>query len=270
MVRKNMALDTLNPRQVLVQINGKQWTCSVANTYIELVTGLSGMPSIPSGTGMLFDLGYDYKTIQIDMTGMLFPLDIIFINSTQGVVGVMQNVEPGETDVRLENEQLPGARCFLEVNAGEAEGIEDGDNVAIQGYAQPTQLDVSNLMNYMVIMVFVVMMFRMVDKALELPEERTKLPPVKPPPGYVPVGAAKKAPARATEEEELRERKLALESKGREIAKEADVEFVRLDEGWQSKYATLKYWFRDPKGNEIIARDLEELKWKLGRDLTKT
>jgi hypothetical protein len=212
---------------------------------------------------MLFDLGADYKNIQIDMTRMLFPLDIIFINSTQGVVGVLHNVQPGETDVRLENEQLPGARCFLEVNAGEAEGIEDGDNVDIQGYIQPAQFDIiSTLVNYMFYLIFIVMMFKVVDKALEEPKELPKLPPLKPPPGYVPIGTPRKAPATA-EEEELQKRKLALESKGKEIAKEAGVEFLRLEEGWQPRYATVRYWFKDSKGREIIATDLEELKWKL-------
>jgi hypothetical protein len=118
---------------------------------------------------MLFDLGADYKTIQIDMTRMLFPLDIIFINSTQGVVGVMHNVQPGETDVRLENEQLPGARCFLEINAGEAEGIEAGDFVNIQGYTQPAQFNVNTLINFMGIAMILFMMMRVVGQALEEP-----------------------------------------------------------------------------------------------------
>lgn len=125
------------PGQAVVTINSKQWAVNVASTYAELTTGLSGIASIPAGTGMLFDLGSDQKYIQIDVSSMLFPLDIIFINSTQGIVGVMHNVQPRERDVRLENEAYPGARYFLEVNAGEAEGIEVGDSVNIQGAVQP-------------------------------------------------------------------------------------------------------------------------------------
>jgi len=231
------------PGQAIITINGKQWNVVVANTLTELQTGQSGVESIPPQTGMLFDLGYDYKTIQIDMTQMLFPLDIIFINSTQGVVGVMHNVQPGETDVRLENEILPGARCFLEVNAGEAEGIEVGDNVNIQGYTQPAQLNIGSLIGIIGVIVMGIMMF----KALAEPKERPKLPP---------------APLPRVEEE-LQERKLALEDKGREIARETGVEFVRLETGWEAKYATPRYWFRDPRGIEIIATDLKELKEKL-------
>ena len=175
------------PGQAIVTIREKKWTCSVANTLAEFTQGLSGVSSIPAGTGMLFDLGYDQKTIEIDMSKMLFPLDIIFINSTQGVVGVMNNIEP-PLPAELDNEVLPGARLFLEVNAGEAQGIEDGDNVDIQGYTQPTQLDISSLMNFMLIMVVVIMMFKMVDRALEEPKERPRmLYPGKIPPGYKPV-----------------------------------------------------------------------------------
>ncbi len=132
------------PGQAIVSIRDKQWTCSVANTFTELTTGLSGVESIPPQTGVLFDLGVDENSIQINMLQMLFPLDIIFINSAQGgVVGVMSNVQPGWTDVRFEATTIPGARFFLEVNAGEALGIEDGDLVNIQGYPQASAPQIS-------------------------------------------------------------------------------------------------------------------------------
>jgi uncharacterized membrane protein (UPF0127 family) len=232
------------PGQAVVAIRDKQWSVTVANTYAELTTGLSGVESIPSQTGMLFDLGYDSKTIQVDMSRMLFPLDIIFINSTQGVVGVMQNVEPGQS-AELDNEALPGARCFLEVNAGEAEGIEDGDSVNIQGYAQPAQFDIGSLINIGLILVMSVVMFKVVGRTLELPKERPAIP------------------TRITEEEQLQEKKQTLENRGREIARAAGVEFLRVDKGWEAKYAVPRYWFRDTKGNEIIATDIKELKEKL-------
>jgi len=161
--------------QAIIIIRDKQWTVSIANTYTELVTGLSGAQSIPSGTGVLFDLGTDYKTIQIDMTRMLFALDIVFINSTHGVVGVMHNVQPNLREVSFENNGLPGARCFLEVNAGEAEGIEVGDNVNIQGYTQPAQLDITSIVNFMAIATIIVMMGRLAIRVLEGPMGRPVL-----------------------------------------------------------------------------------------------
>jgi uncharacterized membrane protein (UPF0127 family) len=163
------------PGQAIVTIRDKQWSAFVANTTAELTSGLSGVESIPAQTGMLFDLGYDWQTIQIDMTRMLFPLDIVFINSTQGVVGVMHNVQLGEADVRFENVNVPGARWFLEINAGEAEGISVGDNVAIQGNIAPAQLNLTSLLNYAVIMMMVIFVGRMAIRAVSPPKPELEL-----------------------------------------------------------------------------------------------
>ena len=174
------------PGQAVVTIKGKQWSVSVANTLAELTTGLSGVENLPPQTGMLFDLGYDQKYIAINMSQMLFPLDIIFINSTRGVVGVLQNVPPGQ-DAYFNNQALPGARCFLEVNAGEAEGIAVGDPVTIQGYAQTTtQFNIGSLTNIMVAVMLTTWMVKMVDKTLA-PKPVRLLGGGKLPPGYKPV-----------------------------------------------------------------------------------
>jgi len=117
------------PGQVVVTIKDKQWQCDVAHTPQELVSGLSGVENIPPATGMLFDMGWDYPVIDIYTDEMLFPLDIIFINSAYGVIEVLRNVRPGGEAI-FQGE--PGARFFLEVNAGEAEGIEVDDGVLYQ------------------------------------------------------------------------------------------------------------------------------------------
>jgi uncharacterized membrane protein (UPF0127 family) len=121
------------PGQAVVTVKDRQWFVGVASTYSELAQGLSGISSIPSGTGILFDMGVDRGYVQINMSRMLFALDIIFINSSVGVVGVMHEVQPNEREVIFDHTSSPGARYFLEVTAGEAEGIEDGDDVVIQG-----------------------------------------------------------------------------------------------------------------------------------------
>ena len=123
--------------QGIVIVEASQWSVWLATTPTEMTQGLSSMESIPPGSGMLFDLGVDYQQIQINMLSMLFPLDIIFINSSKGVVGVLHNVQPGETDVRFEAVNIPGARYFLEVNALEASNIEYGNTVNISGNVQP-------------------------------------------------------------------------------------------------------------------------------------
>ena len=148
------------PGQAIVTISDKQWTCSVANTFTEVTTGLSGVESLDEGEGMLFDLGLDYSQIDIDMSRMLFPLDIIFINSNRGVVGVLHDVQPGE-EASLSNETSPGARFFLEINAGEAEGIEVGEEVQIQG--DITENNLSPIMSYLPIFMVLIMGMTMVS-----------------------------------------------------------------------------------------------------------
>ena len=116
------------PGSATVTIGEKQWTVDVAASPDELQAGLGGVESIPANTGMLFDLGSE-QTIQVTTEPMLFNIDIIFINEALEVVDVVENVAPGY----LVTEETP-VRYFLEVNAGEAEGIESGDSVEITGY----------------------------------------------------------------------------------------------------------------------------------------
>ena len=97
----------------------------LATTYAELTVGLGGQLSIPAGSGMLFDLGSE-QTIQVTTVPMLFPLDIAFFSEEFVTTEVYLNIEPGYLVTSL----LP-ARYFLEVSAGELEGIESGDTVNI-------------------------------------------------------------------------------------------------------------------------------------------
>lgn len=114
------------PGQAIVTIGARYWTVALATTPEELTQGLGGVASIPPGTGMLFDLGSD-QIITVITVPMLFPLDIVFIHSAQGVVGVARGVPPSF----LVTSDGP-ARFFLEVNAGEAEGVQAGASVLIE------------------------------------------------------------------------------------------------------------------------------------------
>jgi len=107
--------------QAIITIKDKQWTVDVASTYSELTQGLGGLPEMTPMTGMLFDLGFE-QTIEVTTVPMLFPLDIAFLTEDFSVAEVYAGVEPGY----LVTSQAP-ARYFLEVNAGELEGIEPGD-----------------------------------------------------------------------------------------------------------------------------------------------
>ncbi len=118
--------------QATVTVGANVWSVTVMTSAAELIAGLSGVSSIPPGTGMLFDLGGDSDYININMADMLFSLDIVFINSEQGVVGVLREVEPEDT-VAFDAGAGYGARYFMEVNAEEAESVNVGDDVNIEG-----------------------------------------------------------------------------------------------------------------------------------------
>ncbi len=112
--------------QVKIKITDKEWLASLSSTYFELVQGLGGIPEMDAGTGMLFDLGFT-QDITVTTEPMLFPLDIAFLSEDLVVTEIYRNVQPGY----LVHSTLP-ARYFIEVNAGEMEGIEIGNQVTVE------------------------------------------------------------------------------------------------------------------------------------------
>ena len=128
--------------QAIVTINTDIWSVEVMSSAAELISGLSGVSSIPASTGMLFDMGSDNDNISINMAEMLFHLDIVFINSEHGVVGVLREVEP-EDAAAFDAGTGYGARYFLEVNAEEAENVSVGDTVSIE-IAEEEEVDEGN------------------------------------------------------------------------------------------------------------------------------
>ncbi len=148
----------------VVTIGAKTWAVDVAATSAEITQGLSGVASIPVNTGMLFDMGGDLPSIAINSSEMLFNLDIIFINSTLGVVGILTNVSPADS---VTFELDVGARYFLEVNTGEALGMALGESVDISGYTPSTGLDITGIINLMITVMIVVMMMKSMSGAFE-------------------------------------------------------------------------------------------------------
>jgi len=79
---------------------------------------------------MLFDLGYT-RQVTVTTRPMLFDLDIVFLDDDLRVSGVFGNVPP-------DREITTECRYFLEVNAGEAAGVELGDQAQV--VCQPAEL----------------------------------------------------------------------------------------------------------------------------------
>ncbi len=128
------------PGTAILTVNENQWSVSLATTYAELTTGLSGLASLAPGTGMLFVLP-EKRQVTVDTSQMLFPIDIIFISESL-VIDVASNIEPGY----LVTEETP-CDMFLEVNAGEAAGVEVGDTVSTATIQEPG-FDWSQIMSF--------------------------------------------------------------------------------------------------------------------------
>jgi len=167
------------PGQAIVTIGEKQWTVSLATTFDELVTGLGGLPYLAPGSGMLFDTGAE-QWIEVTTEPMLFSLDIVFVSSDLVVMSVESDVAPGQTLRKY-------GHYFLEVNAGETEGIGIGDHVDMQLLVAPAQEWMGALTSWMMAIMGVVIVFSlaraMVSLALRKPKPPKALPPAERGPG---------------------------------------------------------------------------------------
>ena len=152
-----------------VTIKGITWNVDVATTPAERAAGLSGLAELAPGRGMLFDIGSNQLEIAINMDLMKFFLDIVFISESLLVQGMLWNVGPGEQNVLATFSEGPGARYFLEMNAGELVGITFDDPVVIVATSIPPSppTDISDLMGTMITMLIVVMMMTMMSKTVE-------------------------------------------------------------------------------------------------------
>lgn len=129
-------------RQAIITIDSNQWTVKVASTQTELMAGLAGRTSLTPSTGMLFILP-SAQQITVTTQNMLFPIDIIFIaNNT--VLDVASNIQPGYEVT----EETP-CDMFLEVNAGEAVEVSQGDTVSVE-YLSTVVDNISQIMSFAV------------------------------------------------------------------------------------------------------------------------
>jgi len=109
-----------------IAVKNKRWNINIATNPWELTQGLGGLSDMPVHEGMLFDLGMP-QTIQVTTVPMLFPLDIAFFSEDLKITEIYRDIQPGY----LVTSTSP-ARYFLEVNVGELEEIEIGDQATVE------------------------------------------------------------------------------------------------------------------------------------------
>ena len=99
-------IDRVYIRDVLVQ-------AEVVSTETRIEEGLGGRTSLPEGRGMLFAMSED-DTQHFWMKGMLFPIDIIWIENGR-VIGCEKNISPSDPRIFASPSD---AGYVLEVPAG--------------------------------------------------------------------------------------------------------------------------------------------------------
>lgn len=97
--------------------NGAEIIVEIADEAEEQSRGLSGRTELASNRGMLFIFN-ESVTQRFWMRDMLFPIDIIWLNSGT-IIGFEENVNPPIVDGILEIYESPGpVDMVMEVNAG--------------------------------------------------------------------------------------------------------------------------------------------------------
>ncbi len=130
--------------QVRVTMGSKEWLGSLASDPWEQIQGLGGVLEIAPRTGMLFDLGFE-QPITVTTEPMLFPLDIAFFSEDMVVTEIYRDVQSGY----IVTSTSP-ARYFLEVNAGELNGIDSGSQAAFELLAPESPMEASDWVSPMI------------------------------------------------------------------------------------------------------------------------
>lgn len=100
-----------------VKIKDKEFRVLPVIDSEEMKKGLSGKPKLSTGKGMLFHFG-EPQEITMNMVGMRYPLDMLFIDGERKVKSV-KTMKIGLNEVTVE-----GVMCVLEVNKGEGKDLE--------------------------------------------------------------------------------------------------------------------------------------------------
>jgi len=103
-----------------------QFLVDLARNPEEWTKGLSGRTQLPENHGLFF-IYSSTEPRSFWMKGMVFPIDIVYIDDSNSVVKIAKNVPPmmPDDDVKLYPSGTP-IKYALELNAGESSNIRTG------------------------------------------------------------------------------------------------------------------------------------------------
>lgn len=116
-----------------IYINDKEYNVQLAITEEEQEKGLQGCESLDQNAGMLF-VYETPQTVQFWMKDCSIPLDLIFIDETWEILGVVQG-EPNSEDIM----ECDDTKYVLELNANS--GVKEGDDVDLNMEDEDVELD---------------------------------------------------------------------------------------------------------------------------------
>lgn len=116
---------------------GRKKICQarIAKTIGELERGLSGIGRIGKKDGLLLVFPLEGRWMNgIWMAWMRFHIDLIFISSEKRIVGIERELKPISLNPKTWKIYFPKkkAKYALELNAGCAEGLNEGDLLDFQ------------------------------------------------------------------------------------------------------------------------------------------
>jgi uncharacterized membrane protein (UPF0127 family) len=124
--------------RVILESGGKSHRVQVelANTDAKRERGLMFRKELPEGRGMLF-LFDEEGEHAFWMKDTLIPLDLIFVDSSGRVTGIIARAQP----LTLEPRSGGPSRMVLEVPGGwaAARGVQVGDRMTVEGLAEKPQ-----------------------------------------------------------------------------------------------------------------------------------
>ena len=129
-------MPTIDGGEVVVRVGDGVFVAEVADDQAEQIQGLSGRESMPSDRAMWFEYNAEHYA-SFWMKGMMFPLDIVWIDRALTVVDVTHNAPVPAAEATPD--QLPQyspsvpIQYVLEINAGLASelGIFPGAKVSL-------------------------------------------------------------------------------------------------------------------------------------------
>jgi len=116
---------------------GRKKICQarIAKTLGELERGLSGLEKIGNKEGLLMVFPLEGRWMNgIWMAGMKFRLDLVFIGKDKKITGITRGIQPITFNLGTWRIYIPKkkSKYCLELNAGCAEGLKEGDALEFQ------------------------------------------------------------------------------------------------------------------------------------------